>query len=79
MNDDDGLKKSAKGRMEAMRMFGQIGSVGLSFVFAMAIGVALGLWLDKATGWSPWCALTGFVFGFVAGVLNIYRTISRLK
>ena len=62
-----------------MRTFGQIGTLGLSFVIAVAMGVALGAWLDRVTGWSPWCFIAGFVLGFAAGVLNVYRTLSRLK
>jgi ATP synthase protein I len=73
------LKKAAQGRMEAMRSFGQLGSLGLSFVFAIGIGVALGLWLDRLTGWTPWGFITFFILGFAAGVLNVYRTISRMK
>ena len=79
MNDDNGLKKAAKGRMEAMRTFGQLGSLGLSFVFAIGLGVALGIWLDRVTGWAPWCSAIGFIFGFAAGGLNIYRIMSRIK
>ena len=62
-----------------MRTFGQLGALGLSFVFAMVIGVALSLWLDRVTGWRPWFFVTFFILGFAAGVLNVYRTISRLK
>jgi ATP synthase protein I len=67
------------GRFEAMRTFGQIGTLGLSFVFAIAIGAIFGHWLDGLTGWAPWCFITFFILGFAAGVLNVYRTLSRLK
>ena len=76
---NDPLKKAASGRIEAMRSLGQLGSLGLSFVLAIAMGVALGLWLDRLTGWKPWFFITFFILGFAAGVLNVYRTISRLK
>jgi ATP synthase protein I len=76
---DDPLKSAARGRFEAMRTFGQIGTVGLSFVLAIVIGVALGTWLDRLTGWSPWFLIGFFILGFIAGVLNVYRTISRFK
>ncbi len=76
---EDPLKAAARGRLDVMRTFGQLGTIGLSFVVAVAMGVALGTWLDRVTGWAPWCFITFFVLGFAAGVLNVYRTISRIK
>jgi predicted F0F1-ATPase subunit len=73
------VEDAARSRFEVMRTFGQMGSLGLSFVIAIAIGVALGLWLDRVTGWTPAFFIICFVLGFVAGVLNVYRTISRMK
>jgi F0F1-type ATP synthase assembly protein I len=75
----DPLKSAARGRFEAMRTFGQVGTIGLSFVFAVAIGVLVGTWLDRITGWRPWFFVIFFILGFAAGVLNVYRTISRMK
>jgi F0F1-type ATP synthase assembly protein I len=76
---EDPLKSAARGRFEAMRTFGQVGTLGLSFVIALAIGVALGTWLDRVTGWGPWFFIVFFILGFGAGVLNVYRTISRMR
>jgi ATP synthase protein I len=77
-NHDD-RKSSPPTRYDAMRAFGQFGTLGLSFVIALVIGVALGLWIDRLTGWSPWGFVTFFILGFAAGVLNVYRTFSRFK
>ncbi len=76
---EDPLKSAARGRFEAMRTFGQLGTLGLSFVVALVIGVAAGTWLDRVTGWAPWGFITFFILGFAAGVLNVYRTIARIK
>jgi ATP synthase protein I len=76
---DDQPTPPPGGRYEVMRTFGQFGTLGLSFVIAIAIGVALGTWLDRLTGWRPWFFITFFILGFVAGVMNVYRTISRIK
>jgi predicted F0F1-ATPase subunit len=70
---------AARSRFEVMRAFGQMGTLGLSFVIAIAMGVALGLWLDRLTGWTPTFFVICFVLGFAAGVMNVYRTISRMK
>jgi F0F1-type ATP synthase assembly protein I len=75
----DPLKEAAQGRMEVMRTFGQLGTLGLSFVIAMVLGVLAGTWLDKVTGWKPFFFILFFILGFAAGVLNVYRTISRIK
>jgi ATP synthase protein I len=61
-----------------MRTFAAVGSVGLSFVIAIALGAALGWWLDRVTGWSPFCFIFFFVCGVAAGIVNVYRAISRL-
>jgi predicted F0F1-ATPase subunit len=73
------LKNAANSRLEVMRTFGSVGTIGLSFAFAVGIGVALGVWIDRVTGWGPWGLVTFFIIGFVAGVLNVYRSISRMK
>lgn len=64
-------------RLEIARTAGQYGSVGMSFVLAIVIGVALGLWLDRITGLSPLFLVALFIAGFAAGVLNVYRVLSR--
>jgi predicted F0F1-ATPase subunit len=72
-------RRAAEGRLELMRSVGAVGSVGLSFVVAIVLGTALGVWLDRLTGWSPVFFFVFFVLGLVAGVLNVYRAVSRLK
>jgi F0F1-type ATP synthase assembly protein I len=59
------------------RTAGALGSVGLSFVLAIVIGVAIGRWVDTRFGTSPWGFMVFFAFGLAAGVLNVYRTTSR--
>jgi F0F1-type ATP synthase assembly protein I len=72
------VKRLAEDRFAAARTFASVGTVGLSFVFAIVIGSALGLWLDRLTGWSPWLFLLFFVIGLVAGIMNVYRTLTDL-
>ncbi len=64
-------------RPEELRTIGALSSVGLSFVLALVLGTALGVWIDNRFGTSPWGFLICFVLGLVAGVLNVYRTTSR--
>jgi ATP synthase protein I len=67
------------GRLDAMRAFGQFGALGLSLAIAVGLGVAAGVWLDRITGRGPLFFIIFFILGFAAGVVNVYRTISRIK
>ena len=64
-------------RFAALATFGALGSVGLSFVLALVIGTALGVWLDRLTGWSPFCFITFFLLGLVAGIRSVYVTTKK--
>jgi F0F1-type ATP synthase assembly protein I len=61
---------------ETMRAIGALSTVGLSFVFAIAIGFGAGYLLDRWLG-THWIWLPGFLFGVVAAILNVYRTASK--
>lgn len=49
----------------------------LSFVIALGIGWFFGQWLDARFGTTPWLTALFVLFGLVAGILNVYRTLSR--
>jgi ATP synthase protein I len=57
------------------RLLGQLSTVGLSFVMALALGFGGGYWLDGYLGTAPWLAFAGFFLGLAAGVLNVYRVM----
>lgn len=58
-----------------IRVIGQLSTVGLAFVFAIALGFGGGYWLDLKLGTKPWLTLLGFAMGLAAGVLNVVRTM----
>ena len=62
---------------DSVRTIGALSSVGLSFVLAIVIGVLVGLWLDRIFGTNRVFFFIFFVLGFVAGLLNVYRTAGR--
>ena len=62
---------------DSVRTIGALSSVGLSFVLAIVIGVLVGLWLDRLFGTNRVFFFIFFVLGFVAGILNVYRTAGR--
>jgi ATP synthase protein I len=71
----DPAQDSARARrIQTVKSIGALSTVGISFVLAIVIGVAAGYYLDRRLGTSPWLFLLGFVFGLVAGVLNVVRT-----
>jgi F0F1-type ATP synthase assembly protein I len=60
-----------------IRTAGALSSVGLSFVFAIVIGAWVGRKMDTWLGTAPWLFMLFFFAGLAAGVLNVYRTVSR--
>ena len=50
----------------------QVSSLGFAIALAIVIGLALGYWLDRLLGTSPWLTLIFLVLGIVAGFRNLY-------
>lgn len=65
------------GLADSMRTIGGLSTVGLSFVLAVALGAGAGYFLMTQFNLGSWVFLLFFVFGVVAGILNVYRTASR--
>lgn len=51
---------------------GTLSTIGISVVVAVAIGVYIGLKLDKWLGTEPWFFFIFLFFGIAAGFRNIY-------
>ena len=60
-----------------MRTAWELSAGLLSFVVALGIGYWFGGLADGWLGTGPWLSVLFLGFGFVAGVLNVYRTVSR--
>jgi ATP synthase protein I len=52
--------------------------IGVELVAALAVGVGLGYVADWYFDTGPWLVVIGLFLGMTAGLLNIYRTASRL-
>lgn len=59
-----------------MRTAFELSAGMLSFVIAVALGWWFGRVLDRWFGTAPWMTAVFLVFGFVAGLLNVYRAVS---
>jgi len=54
-----------------------LSSVGISMVAATLIGLAMGYYLDKWLGTTPWLTLAFLMLGIVSGFRNIYILTTR--
>ena len=65
------------GVADTVRTIGALSTVGISFVLAIVLGAGTGYLLMTRFGFGGWVFLLFFVFGVVAGILNVYRTAGR--
>ncbi len=62
---------------ETIRTAGALSTVGLSFVIAIVLGAWFGRVVDGWFGTQPWFFLVFFFAGLAAGVLNVFRIVSK--
>ena len=72
-------EKERSSNAEAMRSFGTLGSVGLSFVISIVIGAGGGLLIDRWTGVAHWGFFIGFFLGLAAGIVTVVRASKSIK
>lgn len=70
--------RKREGLSDTVRTIGALSTVGISFVLAIVLGAGAGYFLMTRFGLGGWVFLLFFVFGVVAGILNVYRTAGRL-
>lgn len=59
-------------------MWFSLSGLGVEFVLSLLVPGAIGWWLDKKLGWSPWLLIIGIALGFAAGLYTMIRTTNRL-
>jgi ATP synthase protein I len=60
-----------------IRLVGLASTIGMSVVFAIFIGLAIGYWLDSKFGTLPLFSLVFLVMGVIAGFRNYYRFMKK--
>ena len=74
------MKQKTQGQWQYMREAGELAVIGLTLVFATAIGYFLGHQLELIwPEWKPWGGVIGAMLGVVAGFLEMGRTLKRLN
>ena len=71
-------KEKRQSTADTVRTLGALSTVGISVVLAIAIGTGIGYFLMTYFGLGRWVFFLFFVFGVVAGMLNVFRTAGRI-
>jgi ATP synthase protein I len=66
-------KKPENSKREAFTSFLTYGTLGLEMGLSVAIGLAMGYYLDRFFNTSPILTLVFLVFGIVAGMKRLYQ------
>jgi ATP synthase protein I len=66
-------------KKDEIREWGALGSVGLSFVISIVLGVGGGLLIDRWIGAGHWGFFIGFFLGIAAGVVTVVRASKSIK
>ena len=53
--------------------------ISTEIIAALIVGVGIGLIVDKYLGTKPFGLIIFFIFGAIAGFLNVYRVMRRIE
>lgn len=67
----------AEERRQLYKSLGFLSSLGISMVAATIIGLAMGYYLDRWLGTSPWLTMLFLGFGIAAGFRNLFVLSNR--
>jgi ATP synthase protein I len=74
-----GREKGKPPDFGSWRELGNLASLGITLVVATAIGLAFGYQLDRWLGTSPWLTMIFLLLGIVAGFINLFREVNRVR
>jgi ATP synthase protein I len=70
---------SNKKNNQHFELLGIASVMGLQLVSGMAVGFAMGYYLDMVFETKPWLTLIFFVLGIIAGYKNMFREMQRIQ
>ena len=76
-NLDNKTNESKKYKKENGAGFGF--KISTEIIAALVVGVGIGLIVDKYLGTKPFGLIIFFIFGAIAGFLNVYRVMRRIE
>jgi F0F1-type ATP synthase assembly protein I len=62
---------------EQNREWSRMTGIGIEFIVAVAVCGALGYWLDRKLGLSPWMLILGIGLGFGVGLSLLVRAARK--
>lgn len=62
-----------------MELLSTAGTIGLQLVVSTFIGLAMGYFLDKWLGTSPWLLVLFLLLGIVAGFRDVFLEAKRIQ
>lgn len=75
MAEDDKPKRKEPSGLGGLLRYGMAAS---ELGFAVLGGLALGYWLDRLCGTSPWLTVAGLLLGFIGGLWTLIRLVNTL-
>jgi ATP synthase protein I len=71
-------RQERSGGTGAAAGYGQAMKLSSEFIAGIAVGAGLGWLIDRFAGSSPWGLIVFLLLGFVAGVLNVLRSVGKV-
>jgi len=73
----ESFEDKKKNQDKPMTPMGALMNVGIEFVSGVVVGIGLGFLVDWAFSTKPWGLIAFFALGSAAGMLNVYRTLTK--
>ncbi|MCX7856360.1 MAG: AtpZ/AtpI family protein [Deltaproteobacteria bacterium] len=64
---------------ENMRSFLSYGSLGIELGLSVAIGIAIGFFLDRVFKTYPYLTIIFMLFGIISGFRTVYRILKKIE
>lgn len=68
-----------KGNGQIMNAFSLVGTIGITMVATVAVGLYLGRMADNWLNTSPWATIIGILLGMVSGAWSTYKRVTEAE